>query len=221
MNLSCPEQAEITSLRQAEQAFPNSFLTKDVSRDLSGNLTKVSFEKLLAKAKEEKKYLDQNAFSFQQLVDSVHREFCFTNQQFLFLLREYTKKPTGALKTKILDKNQTLQDLVGALGFFDAMTMSGKDSTMVKPTEPIKPYAFWRLAKVENFQGFGSNKYTNLQVELREQMQNLTADDLVNLRKDQVEYSKEKNRAATNLLGVYGFLNLTAIGLLIYIFRSK
>lgn len=37
------------------------------------------------------------------------------------------------------------------------------------------------------------------------------------LRKHMVEVTKEKNKAASNYLGVYGFLNLVAVGLLLYI----
>ena len=44
---------------------------------------------------------------------------------------------------------------------------------------------------------------------------------MLDLRKDMMDYGKEKNRAASNLLGVYAFLNLSAIGILIYLFRSK
>ena len=40
------------------------------------------------------------------------------------------------------------------------------------------------------------------------------------LRKRMVEYTEEKNRSALNLLSLYGFLNLVAIGLLFYIARS-
>ena len=43
---------------------------------------------------------------------------------------------------------------------------------------------------------------------------------LSDLRKSMVEYSEEKNRSALNLLSLYGFLNLVAIGLLVYISRS-
>lgn len=47
--------------------------------------------------------------------------------------------------------------------------------------------------------------------------QNSTAE----LRKRMAEFSTEKNRAAGNLLGLYGFLNLVAIGLLFYIYRTE
>lgn len=43
---------------------------------------------------------------------------------------------------------------------------------------------------------------------------------ITDLRKRMVEYTEEKNRSATNLLSLYGFLNLVAIGLLFYIARS-
>jgi hypothetical protein len=46
--------------------------------------------------------------------------------------------------------------------------------------------------------------------------ENATAD----LRKRMVEFSEEKNRSANNLLQLYGALNIVAIGLLLYIYRS-
>ncbi len=43
---------------------------------------------------------------------------------------------------------------------------------------------------------------------------------ITDLRKRMVEFTEEKNRSASNLLSLYGFLNLVAIGLLFYIARS-
>jgi hypothetical protein len=43
---------------------------------------------------------------------------------------------------------------------------------------------------------------------------------LTDLRKRMVEFTEEKNRSALNLLSLYGFLNLVAIGLLFYIARN-
>jgi hypothetical protein len=40
------------------------------------------------------------------------------------------------------------------------------------------------------------------------------------LRKRMVEFTEEKNRSAMNLLSLFGFMNLVAIGLLFYIARS-
>ena len=43
---------------------------------------------------------------------------------------------------------------------------------------------------------------------------------ITDLRKRMVEFTEEKNRSAVNLLSLYGFLNLVAIGLLFYVARS-
>jgi hypothetical protein len=51
--------------------------------------------------------------------------------------------------------------------------------------------------------------------------QQMLDNDKLDMRKDMMDYGKEKNRAASNLLGVYAFLNLSAVGILIYLFRSK
>jgi hypothetical protein len=40
------------------------------------------------------------------------------------------------------------------------------------------------------------------------------------LRQRMVEYAQEKNRSTNNLLQLYGVLNIVAIGLLLYIYRS-
>lgn len=45
-------------------------------------------------------------------------------------------------------------------------------------------------------------------------------DATVELRKRMVEFTQEKNLSANNLLSLYGFLNLVALGLLFYISRS-
>jgi hypothetical protein len=41
------------------------------------------------------------------------------------------------------------------------------------------------------------------------------------LRKHAVEITEEKNRLVSNQLALYGFLNLVAIGLLLYISNAK
>jgi hypothetical protein len=41
------------------------------------------------------------------------------------------------------------------------------------------------------------------------------------LRMKMVEFSNEKNRSVTALLGLYGFLNLAAIGIIFYIAQKR
>jgi len=56
---------------------------------------------------------------------------------------------------------------------------------------------------------------------LKQHQQILTSENATaDLRKRMTEFSEEKNRSANNLLQLYGVLNIVAIGLLLYIYRS-
>lgn len=45
-------------------------------------------------------------------------------------------------------------------------------------------------------------------------------EDVENIRREMMKYSKEKVRATDNLLSLYGFMNILAIGMLVYVYRS-
>lgn len=45
-------------------------------------------------------------------------------------------------------------------------------------------------------------------------------DSITDLRRRMVDFTQEKNQSASNLLSLYGFLNLVALGLLFYVARS-
>jgi capsule polysaccharide export protein KpsE/RkpR len=56
---------------------------------------------------------------------------------------------------------------------------------------------------------------------LKQHQQILTSENATaDLRQRMTEFSEEKNRSANNLLQLYGVLNIVAIGLLLYIYRS-
>ena len=46
------------------------------------------------------------------------------------------------------------------------------------------------------------------------------SEDVENIRREMMKYSKEKVRATDNLLSLYGFMNILAIGMLVYVYRS-
>jgi hypothetical protein len=99
---------------------------------------------------------------------------------------------------------QKMNDMLASINFTEVLMQSGNQTT---PTESRPPASWNALGLTENF--------TAQRIEGMSDPSNLA------LRKDMLSYSEEKNRAATSLLALYGFLNLTAVGLLIYIYRSK
>jgi hypothetical protein len=49
----------------------------------------------------------------------------------------------------------------------------------------------------------------------------MNPEDTESLRMKQAEYSYEKNKSVSAMLGLYSFLNLAAIGLIFYIAKSR
>lgn len=57
--------------------------------------------------------------------------------------------------------------------------------------------------------------------QLQGDMTALNSKNYFELRKHMVEVTEEKNKMASTYLGVYGFMNLMAVGLLIYIAAAQ
>ena len=241
MDLSCPKKS-LESLEEAEMPFEEgSFLTAKLERTRDGILTEAQFEKLFQRAKEAGKYIDFNSYSFETLLDSIHREFCYAQQRYVFYLSAYQesiqkgKKNETYLK-KASSYNQQLQDLLTCMLFMDQAAIEGKQAPLTKPTPPSDPIAFkqWYAAikktqsatkseyekaredliKIQN--DIASGKYTQDMIEAMADF-----DNQVKLRQDQVVFTREKNRFATYQLSLYTFGNLAAVGLLLYFFRSR
>lgn len=205
MSITC-EVKEIETELEAKTLFAQgTFLAPDLKRDSKGILTEDQFQKLLSAAGAKGKFLPQNEFSFQELIDSVQREYCFTLRRALYFKK---KSIESALLKKSSDESEKLAnefqqktiDLLTCLQYFEKIK---KERTSLKPTASQTPYS-WQVLQRNN---------------VPKQIESMT--DIVDLRKDMVDYSKEQNRSASTLLGVYAFLNLTAVGLLIYILGSK
>lgn len=204
MSVSC-QVKEIETALEAQQKFEEtSFLQSSMKRDEKGVITEEQFKILLDSAAVKGKFLPQNEFSFRELVDSVQREYCYSLRRYIYyknlsLKDSINNKKSDDNEKLIKEFQQKTYDLLTCLQFFNKIN---KDRTSLKPTASQTPYS-WQVLQRNN---------VPKQIESMADLQ---------LRKDQVEDSKEKNRSASTLLGVYAFLNLTAVGLLIYILRQK
>ena len=204
MSVSC-QVKEIETALEAQQKFEEtSFLQPTMKRDAKGVITEEQFKILLDSAGAKGKFLPQNEFSFRELIDSVQREYCYSLRRYIFyknqsLQETLNKKKSDETEKLVKDFQQKTYDLLTCIQFFNKIN---KDRTSLKPTASQTPYS-WQVLQRNN---------VPKQIESMADLQ---------LRKDMVDDTKEKNRSASTLLGVYAFLNLTAVGLLIYILRQK
>lgn len=200
MNVTCPSHS-VKSLEEAVLSFQGgSFLTPYTRRTSDGVLSKKHFLDLLNNAYKSGKYIKYNAYSFKQLASSVNREYCYYLERFIFYDKLYinTRIPEYRDTSTVMEKK--MKDLLTCIDYLEDLQINGDDSFMVNPTKDRAPLS------------------SNQRIDLSEAMTD-TKDPT--LRDDMLEYSLEKNRSAQSLLAVYGFLNLTAVALLIYIYRAR
>jgi len=136
--------------------------------------------------------LPGNQYSLYEMIGRIQREYCYCMERYVFFYK--TSDPMAP------QFNAAVQDLLTCLDFAEKYQSNGTD---INPTASQRPYSWQALSSSQLTEGMANSN------------------DMLELRKDMVSFSQEKNSSARTLLAVYGLLNLTAIGLLIYIARSK
>lgn len=134
---------------------------------------------------------------------------CKLNNQYQFLIKELLAKLQNNEDVKkeflytIKEKNKTMQDVINTSGYLQG----------ILAYNPSKVF-------IEGWQNTDSTKTSENHptiAKLQAEMNSLDSKSYLELRKHMIDMTEQKNRMASNNLGLYGFLNLVAIGLLIYV----
>jgi len=202
---------QVNTLEDAQNKIPSTVLPiSGLRHDSEGNLTKDALTMIVDGLKS--RGIDPtDALQQKNLKSELSTLLCSLNNQYQFLLNELQAKLNAnqVITTEFIDiikdKNVTMQDVLNV-----SRHLSG-----------IKPFATgsefiegWQNSdSVVTLDGFTTTS-------LQDDMDMLDSKSYVELRKHAVEVTEEKNKVARNYLGLYGFLNLVAVGLLIYVSAS-
>jgi hypothetical protein len=221
MDTTCTKNAlALESKQDAEKPFgEKSILLEKLDRDRNGLITQNQFDALLDVAKKDGRYILGNQHSFYMLASSTQREYCYSLQRYAYYLKDYQTSvhlgsPNKTSQQKYIYFRARLEDLLSVLEFMERVQLEGEDANLVSPSASQDSYSS-QAFPIETFQD-SSIDITGL----RARMNDLDYENEVKLRQDRLEYSVEKNRYAKNSLALYTFLNLTAVGILLYLFRK-
>jgi len=205
--MDCPN---ITTLEQAEAKLPSSVLPiSGLRRGSDGILTDDAKSTILDGLKS--RSIDITEPSTKQ---KVHGELlsllCSVNKQYQFLLKELYRRFSASEEISddftgtVLEKN---------LFMLDILTISRHIQTL-KTYDGTVPF-------IEGWQNQKPIVYTPdmnaMTKTLQRDRQMLDSRSYEELRKHMVDITVEKNNVASNNLGFYGFLNLIAVGMIIYV----
>lgn len=135
---------------------------------------------------------------------------CSLNNQYTILLKELVRKMTAKEKPdkefieSTKDKNTTMQDIINVSRHLDGIRA------------PASFIEGWQNTESTTDKKAGKETFSQ---RLKEDFQILdgSSSSYLEIQKRMVEVTEEKNKIAYNYLGLYGFLNMIAIGLLIFI----
>jgi hypothetical protein len=198
---------QVTSLDEAIKRIPSAVLPiNGLRRDSDGNLTKDAMSMIIDGIKS--RGIDPTDKDTNEgLRKDLATFLCSLNNQYQFLLKELVGRveKNDVITTEFIDivkeKNITMQDVMNTSGYLAEINTRRPDSDFI-----------------EGWQNTMPSKKPSLSIEaFQSDMNILNSKSYLELKKHMVEVTEEKNRMASNYLGLYGFLNLVAVGLLIYV----
>lgn len=152
------------------------------------------------------------------LLYSFKYEFCYYAQMFSILMNDYIfiqNKPTSATFTSDF-KNELIRELVNQMVVVRTRI---NDITAIAAAVGNKQTS--ELSTLNNeINSFLNSTKGSVQTLNENALVLLGKDKESNLRSRQLGFSEEKNAYANQLLAMYGFANLIALGLLFYIYKS-
>jgi hypothetical protein len=151
-----------------------------------------------------------NPSTKQKVIADLLKLLCSANKQYQFLLKELYRRVSASeeisdeFTNTIREKNLFMLDILTISRHIqDAKTYDGA-VPFIEGWQNKQPFVYTP----------GMNAMTQT---LERDRQMLDSHSYEELRRHMVDITVEKNNIATNNLGFYGFLNLIAVGMIIYV----
>lgn len=209
--MDCPN---VTTLDQAMADLPSSVLPiKGLRRDSEGTLTDDAIQTIVDGLKS-RGINPAEQTQKRRIIKDLVGLLCTVKKQYGFLMDELGRRIDAEQPIQkefvetIRTKNLFLQDILTVARHIDSVkTMDAAAfiegwQNMLPPSGEVNPMPPAAAKMIEQFQA---------------EREMLDSKNYVELRKHRLEILREKNKTASNNLGLYGFMNLVAVGLLIYI----
>lgn len=244
MSNVCKATPTVSSESELNTPFPNSVLpTNAPERTADGRLTQSGldsiyitlvragklvsndkYKEVLAKVTnqkdkdEQKRILESVGSKENETMVALQTEFCYYYARYKFALEDLfeTLSRTSAGSTVTGPQRATIETKIT-----NAKNLNTKLNDMIQITNAIAKKRSAEMRDQNTTINMLNDSIKDVYTRLQRQNEILRKEDsITDLRKRMVEFTEEKNQSATNLLSLYGFLNLVALGLLFYVARS-
>jgi len=151
------------------------------------------------------------------LRESIQNEYCYYYNRYIWGLRDVlTKAAAGTTGASYNDEKVEVSKLNSKLN----QILQILQALTTARTDTVNSY-YSSDATVKGVNTLNT-ELTTLSSQLKDHSEQLQSKSLEqNVQSAMIDYSLEKNASSRNLLGIYGFMNIVAIGFLFYLYRSS
>jgi len=145
---------------------------------------------------------------------AIKAEYCYYQNRYAFMLNQYLINKTSTSTAPTADKQRAcvmyLNSVLNQILQVYQALINSRNAT-------VSSYYTNSASNINSLNDEVTRSRTSLQSQSSIlQNANLTTD----VQSAMIEYSIEKNQSSRNLLAIYGFMNLVAAGLIVYLYRS-
>lgn len=148
---------------------------------------------------------------------SIKEEYCFYDSRYKYALQKLLNSVQQGYQTNVGDVQQSIQTY---LQYTQRLNQKVNDLTQI--INAITNDMLNGTSEIDNqIKQFNKN-IQEKQGELEKQNKILSSQSAATqLNKEMVKFTEKKNKYTNNLLNLYGFMNIIALGLLVYVYRSS
>jgi hypothetical protein len=160
---------------------------------------------------------DQYPIKVKELLENIKAEYCFYDSRYKYCLERALDSIRQGFSFPSNDVKQLTDKY---LGFCQILTRRLNDLIQIINGITEQLLRSSDILQVE-INGF-NERIMKLRSQLEKQNQIIMSNEAsTKLKKEMVKYTEEKGRYSDNLLQLYGFLNIVAVGLLIYVYKAS
>jgi hypothetical protein len=150
------------------------------------------------------------------LIDNLQSEYCFYESRYKYALEKLFSAISSGYLSGSPDNKNTVQTYLSKTKMLNirlndlTQIMNGITESMLSTSDSISNEIQQFDKRIKALKGKldAQNKII------------MTGDTTTNIRKQMVKYTEEKAKYTDNLLSLYSFLNIVALGLLVYVYKA-
>ncbi len=232
----CPTETKNFSDVDLRTPYPSSFANANLAKDENGIILPDSLNRyieslvtskvlpatpsLTATVNANFNPVTEYAAQMKVVINRLREEYCYYESRYKFAFNKWVQLITdGSFNPSANSTGQLNAEMQKYVTI--SVQLNDKLNFLIQLTRGISNYQYTtskqKQAEIEDLNKQFNDRYTTIQAQASK-LTDLTSKE--GTRKRMVEYTQEKARATDNLLSLYAFLNVVALGVLVYVYKS-